>query len=166
MVPDPRIDARRPRREAIVELTLTDGTLLTEWVRDVRGTADNPMTRTEVVDKARDLIAPVLGKATADRLIETVLTLETASGPRLFRVAGVYREYGNDRGEVLISRQEGFFVYSTSDGKVFAARGVFKGESLCDDWLYCARCEQPRNDFPCGCTSGDAFREEQKAPNA
>ncbi len=31
------------------------------------------------------------------------LTLTTASGPRAFAVAGVYREYGNDRGEVLIS---------------------------------------------------------------
>src|SRR5207253_875235 len=39
VVADPRIDARRPRREAIVEFTLADGTQLTEWVRDVRGTA-------------------------------------------------------------------------------------------------------------------------------
>jgi putative ABC transport system permease protein len=31
------------------------------------------------------------------------LTLTTASGPRPFAVAGVYREYGNDRGEVLMS---------------------------------------------------------------
>jgi putative ABC transport system permease protein len=32
------------------------------------------------------------------------LTLDTASGPRAFAVAGVYREYGNDRGNVLMSR--------------------------------------------------------------
>jgi putative ABC transport system permease protein len=32
------------------------------------------------------------------------LTLQTASGPRDFTVAGVYREYGNDRGNVLMSR--------------------------------------------------------------
>ena len=31
------------------------------------------------------------------------LSLTTASGPRAFAVAGVYREYGNDRGEVLMS---------------------------------------------------------------
>ena len=30
------------------------------------------------------------------------LTLETVAGPRNFTVAGVYREYGNDRGEVLM----------------------------------------------------------------
>jgi 2-methylcitrate dehydratase PrpD len=74
---DPRIDARRPRREAIVELTLNDGTELTQWVKDVRGTADNPMTRDEVVDKARDLIAPVLGTETCSALINKLLALET-----------------------------------------------------------------------------------------
>ena len=34
--------------------------------------------------------------------VQDALTLETASGPHSFRVAGVYREYGNDRGEVLM----------------------------------------------------------------
>jgi 2-methylcitrate dehydratase PrpD len=77
VVADPRIDARRPRREAIVELTFTGGTQLTEWVRDVRGTADNPMTREEVVEKARDLIAPVLGSAACSTLIGRLLSLET-----------------------------------------------------------------------------------------
>ena len=33
------------------------------------------------------------------------LTLYTASGPRSFEVAGIYREYGNDRGNVLMSRE-------------------------------------------------------------
>jgi putative ABC transport system permease protein len=32
------------------------------------------------------------------------LTLNTASGPREFHIAGIYREYGNDRGTVLMSR--------------------------------------------------------------
>jgi putative ABC transport system permease protein len=31
------------------------------------------------------------------------LTLSTASGPRAFRVAAIYREYGNDRGSVIIN---------------------------------------------------------------
>ena len=84
---DPRIDARRPRREAIVELTFTDGTQLSDWVRDVRGTADNPMTRDEVVDKARDLIAPVLGPATCSTLIDKMLSLETLKDIRELRPA-------------------------------------------------------------------------------
>jgi 2-methylcitrate dehydratase PrpD len=84
---DPRIDARRPRREAIVELTLADGTQLTEWVRDVRGTAENPMTRDEVVDKARDLVAPVLGAAPCSALIAKLLALETLRDVRELRPA-------------------------------------------------------------------------------
>jgi 2-methylcitrate dehydratase PrpD len=85
VVADPRIDARRPRREAIVELTFTDGTQLSEWVRDVRGTADNPMTRDEVVDKARDLIAPVLGTSACSALISKLLAVETLQDIRELR---------------------------------------------------------------------------------
>src|ERR1700704_3591381 len=87
LLADPRIDARRPRREAIVELTFTDGTQLSEWVRDVRGTVDNPMTRDEVVDKARDLIAPILGPATCSTLIDKMLSLETLKDIRELRPA-------------------------------------------------------------------------------
>jgi len=87
VVADPRIDARRPRREAIVELTFTDGTQLSEWVRDVRGTADNPMTREEVVEKARDLVAPVLGPAACSALIGKLLSLETFRDVRELRPA-------------------------------------------------------------------------------
>ena len=85
VVADPRIDARRPRREAIVELTLQDGTQLTDWVRDVRGTADNPMRREEVVAKASDLISPVLGASTCSALIEKVLNIETVKDVRELR---------------------------------------------------------------------------------
>jgi len=85
VVADPRIDARRPRREAIVELTFADGTQLTDWVRDVRGTAENPMTRDEVADKARDLIAPVLGTAETSTLIGKLLALETVRDVRELR---------------------------------------------------------------------------------
>jgi 2-methylcitrate dehydratase PrpD len=84
---DQRIDARRPRREAIVELTLADGTQLSEWVRDVRGTAENPMTRDEVVTKARDLITPVLGAAGCSALIGKLLSLETLGDVRELRQA-------------------------------------------------------------------------------
>jgi len=85
VVADPRIDARRPRREAIVEVTLADGTQLSEWVKDVRGTAENPMTRDEVVAKARDLIAPILGASASTSLIEKVLAIETLRDIRELR---------------------------------------------------------------------------------
>jgi len=68
-----------------VELTFNDGAQLTQWVRDVRGTADNPMTREEVVDKARDLIAPILGATVTTKLINKLLALETVRDVRELR---------------------------------------------------------------------------------
>jgi 2-methylcitrate dehydratase PrpD len=85
VVADPRIDARRPRREAIVEITLKDGAQLSEWIRDVRGTAENPMTREEVSNKARDLIAPVLGSPASAALIDKLLALEKLKDVRELR---------------------------------------------------------------------------------
>jgi 2-methylcitrate dehydratase PrpD len=85
VVADARIDARRPRREAIVEVTFADGTQMSEWVKDVRGTAENPMPRDEVVAKARDLITPVLGAAKCSTLIEKVLALEGVTDVRELR---------------------------------------------------------------------------------
>jgi hypothetical protein len=64
---------------------LTDGTKLTERVTAVRGTPRNPMARGEVVDKARDLLAPVVGRAKADRLIETVYGIEAVADVRELR---------------------------------------------------------------------------------
>lgn len=87
LLADPRVDARRPRREAIVELTLADGTQLSEWVRDVRGTAENPMTREEVFAKARDLMEPVLGASACTALIGKVLALDALRDIRALRPA-------------------------------------------------------------------------------
>jgi len=85
LVSDPRIDARRPRREAIVELTLTDGTQMTQWVRDVRGTAENPMTREEVIAKASDLITPILGAKKCAALVAKIFALESVKDIRELR---------------------------------------------------------------------------------
>src|SRR5438093_13560916 len=85
LVSDEDLERRMPQRQAIVEVTLSDGTRLAERVEAVRGTAANSMDRSEVVSKCRDLTAPVLGTATAERLIERVLTLETARDIRALR---------------------------------------------------------------------------------
>jgi 2-methylcitrate dehydratase PrpD len=73
---------------AVVDVTLHDGTRLSERVEAVRGTVRNPMDGDEVVAKARDLIAPVLGSAMSSRLIATLLAIDTnpdirALGPLL-----------------------------------------------------------------------------------
>jgi 2-methylcitrate dehydratase PrpD len=85
LLSDPQIDARRPLRESIVELTLNDGTQLREYVKDVRGTTGNPMPRAEVMAKCRDLIAPVLGAAQCDRLMASLLAIENVRNVRELR---------------------------------------------------------------------------------
>ena len=76
-LPDPELSRLLPVRAAIVEVTLTDGVTMAERVEAVRGTPRNPMTRDEIIDNARDLIAPVVGAAPAQRLIDAVLALES-----------------------------------------------------------------------------------------
>lgn len=85
LVPDEELQRRLPQREAIVEVTLMDGTQLREHVQAVRGAAENPMTREEVVEKSRDLMTPVLGEANSDRLIERILRIEDAKDIRELR---------------------------------------------------------------------------------
>jgi 2-methylcitrate dehydratase PrpD len=76
LIPDQDLDKLLPKRVAIVTVKLADGKSFTERVDAVRGTAENPMTREEVVAKARDLITPVLGAATCQKLIDTVFAIE------------------------------------------------------------------------------------------
>ncbi len=77
LIPDEDLERRMPQRQAIVEIVLVDGSRLTERVEAVRGTMENPMTRDEVVTKARELMAPVLGISTTTKVIDAVLRLET-----------------------------------------------------------------------------------------
>ena len=85
LAPSEMLQRRMPSREAIVEVTLADGTRLREHVEAVRGTAENPMPRAEVVEKSRDLIALVLGAAQSARLIDRILQIETTQDVRELR---------------------------------------------------------------------------------
>jgi len=85
LVRDRDLERLLPSRVSIVEVTLLDGTKLTERVDAVRGTAQNPMPRDEVVAKARDLMAPVLGAAATTSLIEKILSLESVKNIREIR---------------------------------------------------------------------------------
>jgi len=78
LVGDSDLERRAPRREAIVTVMLADGSELREHVQAVRGTADNPMPRDEVIAKCRDLMTPVLGTTKCTALIERVLAIESA----------------------------------------------------------------------------------------
>src|ERR1700733_1990160 len=75
LIPDAELERHLPAREAIVEVTLTDGTRLTETVKAVRGTAENPMTREEVIAKSRDLLTPILGAERCGKMIQVRVNL-------------------------------------------------------------------------------------------
>jgi 2-methylcitrate dehydratase PrpD len=85
LIPDEELERRMPQREAIVEVVLNNGMRITEHVEAVRGTFDNPMTRDEVIAKARDLITPVLGAASTSKLIDAVFTIESVRNIRDLR---------------------------------------------------------------------------------
>jgi 2-methylcitrate dehydratase PrpD len=69
----------------VVEIDLADGTHLSERVSAVRGTPRNPMTRNEVIEKARDLTVPVLGPDQTTHLIETIFAIEGVADVRNLR---------------------------------------------------------------------------------
>jgi 2-methylcitrate dehydratase PrpD len=85
LVPDAELERLMPLRVAILELTLGDGTRLTHRLDNVRGTPENPMTREEVVAKARDLITPVLGEQKCAALIAKIFALESVGNIRELR---------------------------------------------------------------------------------
>jgi 2-methylcitrate dehydratase PrpD len=85
LVGEESLEKFMPRRAGIVEVTTADGKTVTERVDDVRGTAENPMPRDEVIAKARDLIVPVLGQQTFDKLAARVFDLEHLRSVRELR---------------------------------------------------------------------------------
>jgi 2-methylcitrate dehydratase PrpD len=85
LIPDAELERHLPAREAIVEVTLQDGSRLTETVKAVRGTAENPMPRDEVIAKARDLMTPILGADRCNKLIQTTMNLESSKSVRDLR---------------------------------------------------------------------------------
>jgi 2-methylcitrate dehydratase PrpD len=74
-----------PVRVTVVEIELADGSVLSERISAVRGTPRNPMARNEVMEKARDLTAPVIGRETAQKLIEAVYAIENVGDVRKLR---------------------------------------------------------------------------------
>jgi 2-methylcitrate dehydratase PrpD len=70
-------DESLPIDAARASVRLLDGRLLEVDVPHGKGTRDNPMTDEELEAKFRALVEPVIGKAGATRVIETVARLET-----------------------------------------------------------------------------------------
>jgi 2-methylcitrate dehydratase PrpD len=82
---DDALERALPSRQAIVELRLKTGQTLRHHTQNVRGTAENPMVRDEVHEKAFHLIAPVYGEKRAERLCDAVWSIEDVKDVRELR---------------------------------------------------------------------------------
>ena len=69
-------------RSGRVEVTLRDGRTVNHFTRHAPGTRENPLDVKAVDEKARSLIAPVLGAARADAIVARVRTLESLTSVR------------------------------------------------------------------------------------
>jgi 2-methylcitrate dehydratase PrpD len=92
LVYDDALQRLYPARVAIVEIKTAGDNTYTQRVDAVRGSAENPMSTKEVVTKARDLISPILGAESSEKLIEAIMNIEKlpnvrALGPMLKRAA-------------------------------------------------------------------------------
>jgi 2-methylcitrate dehydratase PrpD len=80
---DPGTQTPRP---PLFRITMDDGTVIVQdGTGPVLGTAQNPMTRDQLIAKCRDLMAPVIGVSQTARLIEKTLALETVKDVRELR---------------------------------------------------------------------------------
>lgn len=66
----------KPARQAIMTIRTRGGRELTHRTYAVKGTPANPMTRQEVVEKARDLMAPHIGGEATETLVSLILDIE------------------------------------------------------------------------------------------
>jgi 2-methylcitrate dehydratase PrpD len=76
VIADKALDDPAAPRGARVDVTLTDGRTLSHTTRFPPGTKENPLSVDGVNEKARDLMAPVLGKSKTERVIALVNHLE------------------------------------------------------------------------------------------
>jgi len=82
---DPQLSTSVTARQAIVEVTTRDGTVLREHVVNVRGTGANPMSTEEIEKKSRDLLEPLLGNNRTQKLIDRIWNLERVKNIRELR---------------------------------------------------------------------------------
>ena len=85
LIPDEELERLHPQLVAIVDITLRDGTHVSRRVDAVRGTVANPMTRDEVIAKARDLMDGPLGPARSAQLVDAIFALDTFDSVRSLR---------------------------------------------------------------------------------
>src|SRR6202035_4718662 len=72
-------------RSGLVEVTLRDGRTVSGFTRHAPGTKENPLTTERVNEKARSLMAPVLGAERTEEVVRRVSALEKLDDVRELR---------------------------------------------------------------------------------
>jgi 2-methylcitrate dehydratase PrpD len=85
LIGSPELTAAVPARQGIVEIDMADGRRLRHHAKGVRGTPENPMTDAEIEAKALDLVAPIIGQARGEGLVEALGDLENIRSVRELR---------------------------------------------------------------------------------
>jgi 2-methylcitrate dehydratase PrpD len=85
LVADPALVVTEAPRSGFVEVTRRDGSKVSLFVKHAPGTPENPLDSEGVNAKARSLMAPILGAARADALIQQINTLERLANVRDLR---------------------------------------------------------------------------------
>lgn len=85
LVADPDLVVVEAPRSGFVEVTTRDGRSFDLFVSHAPGTPENPLSTDQVAAKARELIAPILGRAKTDALIARVLEIEMLGDVRELR---------------------------------------------------------------------------------
>jgi hypothetical protein len=68
-----------------MEVVLKDGRRLAHHSMAAKGVFENPLSRTEIAEKALDLMAPALGKPRSQKLITTLLDIDKVRNARELR---------------------------------------------------------------------------------
>jgi 2-methylcitrate dehydratase PrpD len=85
LIPDRALMDPAARRSGLVEVTLRDGRSISHFTRHPPGTKENPLSTERVNEKARSLMAPVLGAERTEEVIRRINALEKLDDVRELR---------------------------------------------------------------------------------
>jgi 2-methylcitrate dehydratase PrpD len=85
LIPDRALMDPAARRSGHVEVTLRDGRTVSHFTRHPPGTMENPLSTERVNEKARSLMAPVLGAERTEAVIRRINALEQLDNVRELR---------------------------------------------------------------------------------
>jgi 2-methylcitrate dehydratase PrpD len=85
LIPDRALMDPAARRSGLVEVTLGDGHTVSHFTRHPPGTKENPLSTERVNEKARSLMAPVLGAERCEEVIRHINELEKLDDVRKLR---------------------------------------------------------------------------------